>query len=182
MRHSIRFFVLMLAVAALLSAIACMPTDTPPALDVEVCTVIFDTGVSEHGDITVKVAKGEKTSGWSIPAPEGYYHDGWFREDGTRWDFSKDKVEEDITLHAGFTPLTFVVWFEIDGQPYASEEVSWRKTATEPGIPPEIPGMKFICWSYEGAPYDFSMPVTETLHLEAYFEPAESGEETENDQ
>ena len=166
----------------LLSSAACVTPDDGPDINIEICTVIFDTGVSEHSNITVEVAKGEKTSGWSVPAPEGYMHDGWFRADGSRWDFDRDTVEEDITLYAGFTPLTFVVWFEIDGRPYASEEVAWKKTATEPGIPPEIEGWEFIYWSYEGAPYDFSTPVTETLHLEAYFEPAEAENNAETEQ
>ena len=180
MKH-LRFLPVLLVAALLLSGFcACTPVGTPPELEVELCTVIFETGASEHGDITVQVAKGTTTSGWSIPAPEGYYHDGWFRADGSRWDFAKDKVTEDITLYAGFTPLTFVVWFEINGQPYASEEVDWQKTATEPAYPPQMEGMKFICWSYEGAPYDFSTPVTQTLHLEAYFEPASETEGSES--
>ena len=161
---------------------ACTPANEQPDLTVELCTVIFDTGVSGHGNITVQVAKGEKTTGWSVPAPEGYVHDGWFRADGSRWNFLQDKVEEDITLYAGFTPQTFVVWFEINGEPYASEEVAWQKTATEPAYPPQMEGMQFICWSYEGAPYDFSTPVTKTLHLEAYFEPLSENENTENEE
>ena len=38
----------------------------------------------------------------SITPPEGYTLDGWYTEDGKKWDFSKD-VEEDMTLQAKWT-------------------------------------------------------------------------------
>lgn len=162
----------------LCSLVACEPTDTPDVPDFEICTVIFETGDSTHGDITVQVAKGEKTTGWSVPAPEGYYHDGWFTEEGDRWDFAKDRVEEDMTLYARFSPATYMVWFEVNGELYASQEVAYKEKAVKPGFDP-VPeeGMRFVCWCYEGFEWDFDTRlVTETVHLDALFEPIENAE------
>lgn len=173
-----RFTALFLALFALLGLLSCQDEPTPP--EIEICTVIFDTGASPEPNIVVEAAKGTLISPWSVPAPEGYYHDGWFYE-GSRWDFKTDRVEADITLTAGFTPITYVLWFDINGEPFASQEVAYREKAVKPEYDP-IPaeGMRFVCWSYEGRPWDFDVDIVDgDIHLEAYFEPITEGEGTE---
>lgn len=62
-------------------------------------TVKFD---SDGGTAvqSVKAFKGKKIAAPAEPVKEGASFDGWFTDDGARWDFHKDTVENNMTLHA----------------------------------------------------------------------------------
>ncbi|MDE7283970.1 MAG: InlB B-repeat-containing protein [Lachnospiraceae bacterium] len=50
------------------------------------------------------VSSGKKLTEPDTPSRDGYVFIGWYKDDGLteKWDFSKDKVKEDITLYAGW--------------------------------------------------------------------------------
>ncbi|MDR0524136.1 MAG: InlB B-repeat-containing protein [Candidatus Methanoplasma sp.] len=81
-------------------------------------TVSFDShGGSSVAQIT-SVVHGSKISAPS-PAPtrDGYTFDAWYKEDtyATEWDFGKDVVTKDITLHAKWNPPGSLVTFDYQG-------------------------------------------------------------------
>ena len=50
------------------------------------------------------------------PAPRtGYTFGGWYKADGTAWNYASDRVTGDITLYAKWTPHTFTVTFDSTG-------------------------------------------------------------------
>ena len=50
------------------------------------------------------------------PAPRtGYTFGGWYKADGTAWDFTKDTVTENITLSAKWIPHTYKLTFDANG-------------------------------------------------------------------
>lgn len=68
-------------------------------------TVSFDGnygGASEIASVTV--SSGKNVEEPSYPEREGYSFTGWYRDDGISetWDFTKDKVDQDLTLYAGW--------------------------------------------------------------------------------
>lgn len=50
----------------------------------------------------------------SLPVRVGYEFLGWYYN-GTAWDFTKDEVDSDITLHAQWKKLTFNITYSLDG-------------------------------------------------------------------
>ena len=55
-------------------------------------------------------------SGEIKPAPRtGYTFGGWYKADGTAWNYASDRVTGDITLYAKWTPHTFTVTFDSAG-------------------------------------------------------------------
>lgn len=71
----------------------------------EVCEVSFDgnySGCKTYGSRTV--SSGEKLEEPEEPVREGYHFLGWFQDVSLTqaWDFSKDKVKEELTLYAGW--------------------------------------------------------------------------------
>ena len=143
------------------------------------CTVIFDLagGTSGSGDrarselhqyvksgspIVKPGTEGQTFSG-EVPVRAGYTLGGYYRgtkaEDGTvtydmteKWDFSKDKVTEDLTLYAYWRQnYEIVIHYDYDAAEASSADHGFRKThsvtvqQTEEGVAlstasPAIPG------------------------------------------
>jgi len=114
-----------------------------------------------------------------LPVPddrkkEGYSFDGWFTaaEGGRKWDFAVDKMpEEDLTLHASFSPQSYVLSYIVDGNNYGAS------VATHFGseIPlPETPvkaGHTFSGWYTEasgGQQWDFAVDKMPASDLTLY--------------
>ena len=146
--------------------VGCPTSQEPPK-----SIVLFDTnGSPVNSNFTVEAVTGECITGWSVVAPEGYAHDGWFYQ-GERWDFSTDKVMGDMTLVAHWIPLTYVVSFEDAERVFATQEVSYLGLVEPPMDPDEPEGMRFVCWTYEGREWDFATErVTGNMTLSAYYE------------
>ena len=73
------------------------------ALETLEYTVTFESnGGSEIS--SVDVASGEKVTKPADPTRSGYEFKGWYKEDGTEWNFDKDVVTADITLYAKWEP------------------------------------------------------------------------------
>ena len=63
------------------------------------CEVEWDNGVDDETTTEI-VAYNSKLTKPSNPKRSGYTFKGWYDEDGKKWDFSKNKVTDDITLTA----------------------------------------------------------------------------------
>ncbi len=64
-------------------------------------TVIFDS----RGGSAVEsqsIREGNPAVRPPTPTYDGYYLTGWFKQDNTEWNFDTDRVNENITLHAGW--------------------------------------------------------------------------------
>lgn len=65
-------------------------------------TVKFDTDGGSPVN-PIKTDKGQVISEPEEPAKPGVTFDGWFTDEGVRWNFEQDKVESNMTLHARWT-------------------------------------------------------------------------------
>ena len=63
-------------------------------------TVTFATDGGDEVDPIVNTPEGFTITAPVEPIKRGYYFQGWYTVDGTRWDFSKDVVTSDTTLTA----------------------------------------------------------------------------------
>lgn len=68
-------------------------------------TVTFDANGHGTAPAAVSAAKEAVITEPASPSEDGYTFTGWYKDKETTelWDFSKDKVTEDITLYAGWT-------------------------------------------------------------------------------
>ncbi len=72
------------------------------------------------------------------PIRTGFSFQGWFKEDAgiNRWDFSKDKVIEDITIFAKWEIISYTIQFNSQGgSSVAEEKVEYNKLIPEPNPP-----------------------------------------------
>ena len=73
--------------------------------------VYFESGSEEYIDGLVDVQKGSKIEEPKLKARDGYRFDGWYEYDSgkfleeNKWDFSKDVVDETMTLVAKWTKI-----------------------------------------------------------------------------
>ena len=49
------------------------------------------------------------------PSKVGYTFDGWFTEDGKRYNFETGIVNDDVTLYAHWTPIEYTITYNLDG-------------------------------------------------------------------
>lgn len=110
------------------------------------CTISFD--LQGRGSLaSEKVRYGEKIEKPADPEATGYQFTGWYREAGckTPWDFDKDRVEEDITLYAGWEKMIRIS-FDLQGRgSLAPETVHYGDKIKKPADP-EATGYQFTGW------------------------------------
>ncbi len=97
-----------------------------------------------------------------------YVFKGWFRPDGTKWDFDKDVATADITLTAKWE-TDYVVSFDPDnGENGESKRVTSGSLVLPPLVNPTKLGYTFLGWFDGDTKWDFTtMTVTEDLTLVA---------------
>lgn len=80
------------------------------------CTVTFDPAGGTMEYTTRYFLQEQNISDEIKPDPRtGYTFDGWYKADGTAWDYASDKVTGDITLYAKWTAKTYTVTFDTAG-------------------------------------------------------------------
>ena len=82
------------------------------------------TFVSEGNTVaTTWIAIGTKATLPETPVKEGHLFDGWYYEDGTKYE--TQNISEDITLTAKFSIIRCTVTFIVDGEVYAVYVCDW---------------------------------------------------------
>ena len=80
------------------------------------CTVTFTPYGGNMPHTTRYFLQGRNISGEIKPDPRtGYTFAGWYKADGTVWNYASDKVTGDITLYAKWTPNIYTVTFDSTG-------------------------------------------------------------------
>ncbi len=78
--------------------------------------VAFDTAGGNMSHTTRYFLQGKDISNEIKPAPRtGYTFGGWYKADGTAWDYASDKVTDNITLYAKWTANTYTITFDSTG-------------------------------------------------------------------
>ncbi|GBF75543.1 hypothetical protein PA598K_03960 [Paenibacillus sp. 598K] len=67
-------------------------------------TVTFDVDGGTQAPTTQSVASGERLTKPADPVRAGYTFEGWYKADGTAWNFDTDKVSANLTLTAKWKP------------------------------------------------------------------------------
>ncbi len=99
-----------------------------------------------------------------------YIFKGWFRPDGTKWDFTKDVATSDITLTAKWE-TDYVVTFETDNGVYDQQRVAGGDLVLPPLVTPTKLGYKFLGWFNGNTAWDFTtMTITDDIILVAKWE------------
>lgn len=132
-------------------------------------TVSFETFGGDVYD-AVTVNDGDTLEEPMIPTNGSKSFDGWYKDAAftKEWDFSKDKVSENMTLYAKFSnKFNVFYWFK--------GEVQFRKKVTEGSFAANVEyvnaSRKVVNW-YKDADlshvFDFNTPITEDTNLYAY--------------
>ncbi|SHH61937.1 Listeria/Bacterioides repeat-containing protein [Anaerosphaera aminiphila DSM 21120] len=120
------------------------------------------------------VADGEVAKEPTTPTKDGYIFKGWYTdvELTTVYDFATP-VTKDITLYAKWEVVpagNHVVTFDSDdGNVIAPQMVADGGTIDRPADPVKN-SYKFVEWQLDGAPYDFTTPITKDITLLAVWE------------
>ncbi|MBQ2062675.1 MAG: InlB B-repeat-containing protein [Oscillospiraceae bacterium] len=147
-----------------------------PEPEPSVYTVTFESNGGSAVDAQ-SVTENETADRPTDPEREGFTFDGWFADADLSepFDFSAP-VTADITVYAGWTenalpvPETVTVIFDSDG---GSDVPSQTVTSGETIVRPDDPtreGYRFLGWSLDDAPFDFSTPIESNLILTALWE------------
>jgi len=136
--------------------------------------VVFIANGKEEGTLSGKY--GEVVSGTipEIPYNEGYTALGWFIGD-------TDEIFDENTIITGNMVINakyqqgvvekYNVTFKVDGDVYGTPvEVLEGLTVSKPEDPTKE-HYNFVCWTLNGADFNFDTPITEDITLEAKFEP-----------
>lgn len=98
---------------------------------------------------TETVKKGKSAEGF-IPEKEGYIFDSWT--------MSLDKITEDITVYANFTPKTYTVKFYVNNELYDTKTCKYNESVQTP-TRPDVEGYLFRGWdgSYKNVKSDLEI-------------------------
>ncbi len=164
-----KLFVAALATTSVFTLAACSE-DTVTTYDVE-----FNTGDKGSYVATQKINEGEKVTKPANPThSDGNGFVEWTYE-GKAYDFNTE-VSKNMTLNATWATASFTVTFttgyESDGLTVASQSVGENGKAVAPtdASLPFRAGYEISGWTLNGAPYDFTQTVTESLSLQAVWE------------
>lgn len=146
----------------------------PPTPQVRVTVKYYLNDGTSTVFLTQSVLKGEKTLKPSgTPVRENYTFDGsWYRDQAckNKFNFLTDRVEDDMSLYAGWKVNSYTVTFDIQGhgQQPDPQTVKPNEKVTEP--PMSETGCVFGGWFTDSActkKYDFSKVVTGDMTLYA---------------
>lgn len=140
--------------------------------DINQYTVKFVSDYGSFADQTIEHGKLIETDKLTIPEVEGYTFDGWYAEDNTKFDFTQP-IKHNTTVYAKWTANDYEVSFITEhGDPPASQNVPYNKTATNPGeLTAE--GYTFIGWYTDHTcttEFKFGTPITGDTKVYAKWE------------
>ncbi len=107
------------------------------------------------------------------PTKDGYIFKGWYRADGTKWDFANDTATENIQLLSAVWETDYSVKFETDGGTgeFNEQRVNAGGYATAPASIPVKTGYTFLGWYNGNTKWDFAtMQVNDDIILVAKWE------------
>ena len=136
-------------------------------------TLIAGEGGLVNGKETVEVqsAYGDSVEAVASPA-EGYGFAGW--SDGWPTASRTIVVESDAEYEATFEKIVLtIVWEDWDGSVLFTDAAEYGSTLVYRGPEPVREGYDFAGWLWQGALYDFSVPVTADMTLTASWTPVE---------
>ena len=113
-------------------------------------TVAFDTDAG-YEISPVKVKPDETCPAPFDPAKRGYTFSGWYYDD-IRWNFETNKVKRDITLKAHWTPINYIITYDLGGGSYDGdmpETYTVESTSITLGTPTRA-GYEFLGWTING--------------------------------
>ncbi|MBQ7332804.1 MAG: InlB B-repeat-containing protein [Clostridia bacterium] len=138
----------------------------------EACTVYYNLSGGYLGSSSYinpeTVTKGQKFTEPRAPEKTKYQFAGWMEmSSGEMWSFAEDIADSDVTLIAIWTPKYYVD-FNLDGGNgnVSRQEIIKDGVATAPTAPTKD-YMTFGGWLLNGAPYDFTTPITSDITLTA---------------
>ena len=112
-------------------------------------TVNFNTdGGSEIAPRTIEY-QGKVTRPDMDPTKDAYRFDGWFTDDtfATEFDFDNTEIEQDTTIYAKFTLITYTVTFNTDGgSSIDAQTIAYNQYATRPAGNPSKGSLAFYDW------------------------------------
>jgi len=146
---------ILLLVFACLFVISCDMIDTSLfEFNAEYFTVEFDSDGGSNVE-PIQVQKNFIAKRPHAPTKEGYFLDGWYTEDGDKWDFMENTVSEDLTLYANWVPLCVVKFDSKIGKKPEKQYVGTGRYATEPVV--SSSGYAIEGWyTADGAKWDFA--------------------------
>ncbi len=141
----------------------------------EKVTVSFDLDGGSWGGFgaipSQTVEYGALLEKFDAPYKTDYFFKGWFREDGSEWNFDTDVATENITLTAKWE-TDYTVVFKTDDGVYETQRTPAGELITPPLIEPTKYGYKFLGWYLdENTKWEFTeMTVTDDMILVAKWE------------
>ncbi len=105
-----------------------------------------------HMQLKNAVVHGSRMILTTDPEKEGYTFDGWFTEDGSKYDFSTSIVNDDVTLYAHWSALEYTISYNLDGG-VLSKSNPKKYTAENNDIVlnnPTKDGYEFLGWTGTG--------------------------------
>lgn len=133
-------------------------------------TVTFVLGNGE-ADIVKTTEYGNTVTAPANPTRTDYIFTGWFTDSGftTAWDSSAE-ITSNLTVYAGWIPAAYTVTFNSNGgSPVAPQTVAYQANATRPADPTRD-GYIIKEWQLNGVAYNFDVPVTEDITLDAVWD------------
>lgn len=116
----------------------------------------------EYGDYAVAPADPSRTD---------YIFTGWFTDAAftAAWD-PTTPIKADLTVYAGWIPAAYTITFNPNGgTPVAPQSVAYEDYATRPADPTRD-GYIIKEWQLDGVTYNFDVPVTEDITLDAVWQ------------
>lgn len=128
-------------------------------------TVEFESGGGTSVEPT-QVREGYIAKRPHNPTKEGCFLEGWYTDDGDKWDFMENTVTEDTTLYASWSPLFSVKFNTKFGKPPESQYVGRDRCVTEPTV--SVNGYSIEGWYLDEEKWDFNKnTVTNDITLTA---------------
>lgn len=136
--------------------------------DTETFKVYFETDNSLDA---VTVNSGDKVEVPEEPVKEGYKFDGWYKEDGNKFDFNTS-ITSDITLTAKWIKTTCTVTFTgMDNtDDFEDASINCGSTLTNINTPTSTDRGDFVNWYYSGEVFDINSTIEDDMILLARFE------------
>ncbi len=160
-----KLFILFLALACLF-IVSCDMIDTSMfESEPDIFTVEYESnGGSEV--LPTEAYDGYITKRPHNPTRDGYFLEGWYTEDGDKWDFMENVVTENMTLYANWVPLFKVTFESKIGKAPEAQYVGKGRYATMPTV--SANGYYIEGWYYNDEKWDFKLnDVSEDITLTA---------------
>ncbi|MBE7089782.1 MAG: hypothetical protein E7362_03150 [Clostridiales bacterium] len=138
-------------------------------------TVTFNYNDQTTANSTAQVADGEAVAKPDDPVRENYEFLGWYLENGDQYDFIKN-ISSDVTLTAKWKATStevkdmFTVTFDTTGGSTINPVTVYEGDKVTKPTDPTKAKHKFLGWTLDGNPYNFTAGVTGDITLVANWE------------